>query len=142
MGCFISVAKAAKLVGVTHRELKTVIDKGELAMVKGQIHIDDLVEKYPQVSTDDADMVSWVKKIKKTTNQHISDKPPSELSRDDLVTLAGRSAKEIAYLKDKLDSSTNLMREIKYSLTELKKDSPHPSRLQTMIDWIEKKYHD
>lgn len=65
MGCFISVAKAAKLVGVTHRELKTVIDKGELAMVKGQIHIDDLVEKYPQVSTDDADMVSWVKKNQK-----------------------------------------------------------------------------
>lgn len=142
MGRFVSVAKAASLVGISPRELKAVIDDGELTTVKGQIHIEDLAEKYPEVSVEDADMVSWVKKIKKTTNLHVSDKPPSELSRDELIILVARSSKEIAYLKDKLDSSTNLMREIKYSLTELKKDSPAPSRLQTIIDWIERKYLD
>jgi len=142
MGCFVSVAKAASLIGITSRELKAVITKGELKTVKGQIHLDDLAEKYPQVNVEEADMVSWVKTIKKTTNQHVSDKPPSELTRDELIILASRSSKEIAYLKDKLDNSTSLMREIKYSLTELKKDFPAPSRLQTIIDWIESKYLD
>ena len=142
MGCFVTVAKAASLVGITSRELKAAINKGELKTVKGRIHLDDLVEKYPEVNVQDADMVSWVKKIKKTSNQHVSDKPPSELSRDELIILVSRSTKEIAYLKDKLDNSTNLMREIKYSLTELKKDSPIPCRIQTIIDWIESKYLD
>ena len=63
MARFISVAKAANLIGVSNREMQAIVNQGELPVVKGKIHIDDLIEKYPQVNSADADMLTWVSKI-------------------------------------------------------------------------------
>ncbi len=142
MARFISVAKAASLIGVSNSAMQTIVSEGELPVVKGKIHIDDLIEKYPHVNSADADMLTWVSKIKDAPGQHVSDKPPSELTRDELIALAARHQKEIAYIKDKCNSYSNTLREIKYSLVELQKESRQPNRVQTMIAWIEKKLSD
>ncbi len=142
MARFISVAKAANLIGVSNREMQAIVNQGELPVVKGKIHIDDLIEKYPQVNSADADMLSWVSKIKDAPGQHVSDKPPTELTRDELIVLAARNQKEIAYIKDKCKSYSDMLREIKFSLAELQKESHHPNRVQTIIAWIEKKLSD
>lgn len=142
MARFVTILKAARLIGVSNQEMQAIINQGDLPVVKGKIHIDDLVEKYPQVNSADADIVSWVSKIKDTPSQHVSDKPPSELSRDELVVLAARQQKEIAYIENKCKGYADMLREIKYSLAELQKQSEHPNRVQTIIAWINKKLSD
>ena len=142
MARFISVAKAANLIGVTNSEMQAIVSEGALQVVKGKIHIDDLIEKYPHVNSADANMLTWVSKIKNAPSQHVSDKPPSELTRDELIVLAARQQKEMAYIKDKSKEYADMLREIKYSLVELQKESQHPNRVQTIIAWIEKKLSD
>ena len=70
MGCFVTVAKAASLVGITSRELKAAINKGELKTVKGKMAFDWVVSQGTQVHwMSDA---RWVDAGKFATSSGIS----------------------------------------------------------------------
>ena len=64
MGRFVTIHKAATLVGISARDLQLEIETGQLPCVRGMVHIDDLTELHPNVSSEEADMVRWVNKIK------------------------------------------------------------------------------
>ncbi len=61
---FVSIAKAALLASVPAKEIQNKIDTNQLAVTRGQIHIDDLIECYPAIRADETDMLSLVAKIK------------------------------------------------------------------------------
>ena len=138
MGRFISVAKAAQLVGVSTRELQTEIDNGVLSAVRGMIHIEDLADVHPNADLVEADMVAWVGKIKDESLQHATDKLAHDLSISELRERLIKEKAELAYLHNKITSYESLIHELRYSLTMLQKRSSEPNKIQSLIAWIDK----
>ena len=141
MGRFVTVHKAATLVGVSARDLQSEIDTGRLPCVRGMVHIDDLTELHPNVSSDDADMVRWVNKIKDSSLQHATEKLSHELSNNELREMLAKANTQLSYQRDKIESYENLIQELRYSLQVLKEKSVEPNKIQSLIAWIEKKSH-
>ena len=141
MGRFVSVSKAAILVGVSTRDLQLEIDDGRLPCVRGMVHLDDLTELHPDVSTDEADMVSWVNKIKDSSLQNATDKLSHQLSKEELRHLLAKANSELAYQRDKIESYESLIHELRYSLQVIQKKSSEPNKIQSLIAWIDKKLH-
>ena len=141
MGRFISISKAATLVGISVHDLQLEIDDGRLPAVRGMIHLDDLVELHPQASTEQVDMIAWVNKIKDSSLQQAGDRPFHQLSRQELRQLLARANSELAYQRDKIRTYQNLLHELRYSLQMLQKKSSEPNKIDSLIAWIDKKLH-
>ncbi|MFK8027826.1 MAG: hypothetical protein AB8C40_07185 [Gammaproteobacteria bacterium] len=141
MGRFVTVHKAATLVGISARDLQSEIDTGRLPCVRGMVHIDDLTELHPNVSSDEADMVMWVNKIKDSSLQHATEKLSHELSKQELRQMLMKANTQLSYQRDKIESYENLVHELQYSLQVLKEKSSEPNKIQSLIAWIEKKTH-
>ncbi len=141
MGRFVTVHKAAALVGITPRDIQCEIDNGRLPSVRGMVHIDDLTEIHPNVRTEEADMVSWVNKIKDSSLKHATEKLTHELSKSELRQLLNKANTELSYQRDKIESYEHLIHELRYSLQVLKEKSSEPNKIQSLIAWIDKKTH-
>lgn len=139
MGRFVTVAKAAQLIGISTRELQLEIDSGNLSTVRGMIHIDDLTDAHPDVNVAEADMVVWVAKIKDESLQHATDKLEHELSKPELHSLLTKANAELAYQRDKIAIYESLIHEVRYSLKVLQKRSSEPNKIQSIIAWIDQK---
>ena len=140
MGCFVTVAKAAQIVGVSAKQIQTEIDRGELSAVRGMIHIEDLREVHPDADLHEVDMVSWVTAIKDNPAQlRADDKPINEFSKQELLEHLGRANVELAYYRDRHSKFESLLKEICFSLQDLKKKSEEPNKLQSIIALIERK---
>ena len=141
MGRFVTVHKAATLVGISARDLQSEIDTGRLPCVRGMVHIDDLTELHPNVSSDDADMVVWVNKIKDSSLQHATEKLSHELTKSELRQMLSKANKELSYQRDKIESYEILIHELRYSLQVLKEKSSEPNKIQSLIAWLDNKSH-
>ena len=139
MGRFVSVSKAATLVGISTKELQCEIEQGQLQTVRGMVHVDDLAELYPQVSIEEVDMVEWVNKIKDTSLLSATEKLSHQLSKQELRDLLTKAHAEQAYQRDKIEAYENMIQELKYSLQVLQKKSSEPNKIQSLISWIENK---
>lgn len=140
MGCFVTIAKAAQIVGVSAKQIQAEIDRGELSAVRGMIHIDDLADVHPDADMHGIDMVSWVTAIKDNPpTQHTDDKPLRDLTKQELLELLTRTNVEIAYYRDRNSKLDSLLKEICFSLQDLKKKSVEPNKVQSIIALIERK---
>ncbi len=141
MGRFVTVHKAAAMVGITPRDLQSEIDNGRLPSVRGMVHIDDLTELHPNVCCEEADMVSWVNKIKDSSLKHATEKLTHNLSKVELRQLLSKANTEISYQRDKIEHYEQLIQELRYSLQVLQEKSSEPNKIQSLIAWIDKKSH-
>ncbi len=141
MGRFVTIHKAATLVGITPKDLQSEINTGRLPCVRGMVHIDDLTELHPNVCIEDADMVSWVNKIKDNSLQAASEKLSHELSKAELRQQLMKANTELSYQRHKIESYEHLLHELRYSLQVLQKSSAEPNKIQSLIAWIDKKIH-
>ena len=141
MGRFVTVSKAAALVGISSRDIQHEIDRGQLPSVRGMVHIDDLTELHPNVATEEADMVSWVSKIKDSSLRNATEKLDHELTKSELRHMLIKARTEIAYSRDKIEAYEDLLNELRYSLTVLQKTSTQPNKIQSLISWIDQKLH-
>lgn len=139
MGRFVTVSKAAALVGVSSRDIQYEIDRGQLPSVRGMVHIDDLTELHPGVTAEQADMVSWVSKIKDSSLKNATEKLDHELTKSELRHMLTKARTEIAYSRDKIETYEGLLSEIRYSLKVLQKTSMQPNKIQSLISWIDQK---
>lgn len=139
MGRFVTLAKAAQIVGISAKELRDQIESGKVSTVRGMIHIDDLAEVYPDVDIDAADMVSWVAKIKQDSYQHTEDKQLSELTPTELRDCILKARAELAYQRDRNKKLESVLKEVGFSLQEMKQHSSEPNKVQSLIALILKK---
>jgi len=139
MGQFVTISKAAQIVGISSKELQSEVESGKLATVRGMIHIDDLADVHPDANIDVADMVSWVTKIKQDTHQAVEDKQISELNLFELREHINKSHAELAYQRDRNKKLESLLKEIGFSLQALKEHSSEPNKIQSLIALIEQK---
>lgn len=139
MGRFVTLAKAAQMVGISSKELRNEVENGKISTVRGMIHIDDLAEVHPDANIDAADMVSWVAKIKQDSYQHTEDKQLSELTPGELRECIIKARAELAYQRDRNKKLELVLKEVGFSLREMKQHSSEPNKVQSLIALILKK---
>ncbi len=139
MGRFVSISKAATLVGISTKELQLEMEQGQLQSVRGMVHLDDLTQLHPEVRVDEVDMVEWVNKIKDNSLLSATEKLSHELSKHELQQLLLKLNAEHAYQRDKIEAYENLIQELRYSLQVLQKKSSEPNKIQSLISWIDNK---
>ena len=105
------------------------------------VHIDDLTELHPNVSSEEADMVRWVNKIKDSSLLNATEKLSHELTKSELRQSLSKANKQLSYQRDKIEAYENLIHELRYSLQVLKDKSQEPNRIQSLIAWLDKKSH-
>lgn len=139
MGRFVTLAKAAQMVGMSAKEIHAEVENGKIASVRGMIHVEDLAEVHPNANLDAADMVSWVEKIKHDCYQHIEDKQLSELTTAELRECVSKSRAELDYQRDRNKKLESVLKEVGLSLQKIKDHSSEPNKIQSLISLIQKK---
>ena len=136
MGEFVSVTKAAHIVGISIDQMHQQINDGVLSTARGMIHLDDLRQCYPNIKIDGVDMVAWVNKIKDGSLSQGSDKPPNEMNRSELVAQLQKARLETAYQRNRVKKHEQILVSLRQSLLHLKEHSTEPNQLQSLISWV------
>ena len=138
MGEFVSVTKAAHIVGISIDEMHQQINNGRLSTARGMIHLDDLRQCYPNIEIDGVDMVAWVNKIKDGSLSQGSDKTPNEMSRPELMAQLQKARLEMSYQRNRVKKHEEILVRLRQSLLHIKDDSSEPNQLQSLISWIDR----
>lgn len=138
MGEFVSVAKAAHIVGISIDQMHQQINDGTLSTARGMIHLDDLCQCYPNTKIDGVDMVAWVNKIKEGSLSQGSDKSPTDMSRPGLVTQLQKVRLEMSYQRNRVKKHEEVLASLRQSLLHMKDQSSEPNQLQSLISWIDR----
>lgn len=91
---YLSLSRAARLVGVKRGTLQKRIRKGELSTFEGELSLDELLKAYPQTEVEDNTMIEHTRKIKaNAVNRIITDTavmPSSEILASRIDTLGAQ----------------------------------------------------
>lgn len=138
MGEFVSVTKAAHIVGVSIDQMHQQINEGALTTARGMIHLDDLRQCFPHIEVNGVDMVAWVNKIKDGSLSQGSDKSPNEMSRAELVAQLQKARLETSYQRNRVKKQEEILVRLRQSLVHMKDQSNVPNRVQSLISWIDR----
>lgn len=132
---YLSVFRAARLVGITRSALQKRIHDGDLTTFEGQVALDDLLNLYPAAPLDDDSEYKRVQKIKsqafaKRVRERIL--PDAEVLADRISELA----RKLATAQSELAWQQHLSEEIRQRLNELR-ENPTSTAVRGMINWLE-----
>ena len=138
MGEFVSVTKAAHIVGISIDQMHQQINDGMLSTARGMIHLDDLRQCYQNIKFDGVDMVAWVNKIKEGSLSQGSDKAPNDMNRSELVAQLQKVRLEMSYQRNRVKKHEEVLASLRQSLLHMKDQSSEPNQLQSLISWIDR----
>ena len=136
---FISITKAATLANVQAQEIQDKVSSKQLASTRGQIHLDDLLECYPQAKVEQADMLSLVEKIKEESFESGAAKQHGELSYSKLKSDLHKSKTNARYYQEQAAKFEELVMHVRENLHDIQTKEASEKRVQQLIDWIDKR---
>jgi len=139
MARFISVSKAASIADVQVKEIQEKINTHKLATTRGKIHIEDLVACYPQVQTEQADMISLVEKIKEQSFESGAAKQHGEVSISSLKKDLQMCKANAEYFREQAEKYEALIHQISENLDDPEERISNEQRDKRLIHWIEKR---
>lgn len=139
---FISISKAAVAANVKTKEIQEKINSKELALTCGKIHIDDLIDCYPQARIDQVDMVSLVEKIKEQSFETGAAKQHGEVSIESLKQDLLKYKTNAKYYHEQAYKYDELILHIRENLIDIQSRSPDDHHAQRLIDWIDKRLNE
>ena len=136
---FISVAKAATLARVSAKEIRQKIDSSQLSTTRGQIHVDDLIECFPNVLIEEADMLSYVTKIKEESFEAGARKQHGEVSLESLKEQNLKLIVSLEYYRERAQKFEELVLYLREYLEGLQEKLGKSQRILGLIRWIDHK---
>lgn len=121
MARYISLSKAARLVGVKRGTLQKRIRAGELSTFEGELDVDELLRVYPETEMEDNTMIERVERF---MEEAFAKAMRHEAEALDLHTLAKRVSllgQELAAAKSEISRYTELLDQIKHRVAGLEK---------------------
>lgn len=116
----LSIARAAKLVGVPRGTLQKQIFNGEIESFEGQIKLSDLERLYPQTDLEDNTIIEHIEEIIEQALKRARGEKLRELLTPDLGTLAARVSalsKELDNTRQREDYYIELLATLKDKIT-------------------------
>ena len=138
---FVSITKAAILANVPSQEIQNKIDQHLLSSTRGQIHIDDLLECFPNAQLEEADMLSYVTKIKEASFATGAMKSHGEANYVSLEEEVVELRRKVEYHREKAQKYEELIIHLRDQLLEVEKKfgDKHSQRLQAVFHWLEQR---
>ncbi|QMU60869.1 MAG: hypothetical protein GKR92_03835 [Gammaproteobacteria bacterium] len=142
MSQFISVSKAASLAKVQAKEIQEKINNNQLASTRGKIHIDDLIDCYPQVQAEQADMLSLVEKIKEQSFENGAAKQHGEMTFASLKKELQKCKANVEYYREQSGKYEELILHIRENLSDTDGRGATEQRIQRLKQWIDKRFNE
>ncbi len=136
---FISISKAASLANVQVKEVQEKINNNQLASTRGKIHLDDLIECYPQARVEQADMLSLVEKIKEDSFESGAAKQHGEVTFASLKQDLKKCKTNLEYYREQSSKYEELIQHIQENLSDAKGRDTDEQWLQRLKQWIDKR---
>lgn len=136
---FISISKAALLANVKAKEIHEKINNKQLVSTRGKIHIDDLIDCYPQAQIDHADMLTLVEKIKEQSFESGAAKQHGELSFTSLKQDLQKYKTNVDYYRDQNRKYEALIHHIRENLSDIDDKEVNKQRVSRLKQWIDKR---
>jgi len=118
----LNVSRAARLAGVTRREIQQKIQSGELMTFEGDVQITDLLRVFPEINLDHDPTIEQLEQIKAHASPKFpwqqSDPPSVEILMRRLQSLSGL----IVQTKAELDHHVELVKTVSDRLEKLGED--------------------
>jgi len=139
MARFISISKAAQLASVPAYEIQNKIEKNILASTRGKIHIDDLVECFPNIRIEEADMLSFVEKVKEESFAAGAMKQHGIETMSSLRYELKRTRTNVEYYRERAQKYEDLILQLNEQLQGLEKKIGDKNRIQGLLTWLEQR---
>ncbi len=136
---FISISKAASIANVHAKEIQEKINKKQLSSTRGKIHIDDLVECYPQAHVEQADMLSLVEKIKEQSFESGAAKQHGEVTFASLKQELQKCKINLEYYREQSHKYEELVHHIQESLSDAESREEDVRWRVRLKQWIDKR---
>ncbi len=137
MARFISITKAASLANVHAKEIQQKIKSKELSSSRGQIYIEELIECYPHIRMEDADIHSMVKKIKDQSFDIGAHKQFEQMTISELTVSLKKFQTNVDYYKEQTKKYEHLVQHLINHLKDLEEHIEDNQRVHVILHWIE-----
>ena len=134
----LSVAKAARLAGVSRSTIQKQIQVGTLATFEGKVSISDLIKVYPEIEVEDSTMLERLSRIQANA---VHKKPVLDLpSEQRLAGEVDRLRLELSDAKAEIRRYQDLLRALHNRLIAIK-DAHECTReqkliIQALLSWM------
>jgi len=132
---FVSINKAALLAKVQVKEIQGKINSKILSTTRGQIHLDDLVECYPVVLIEEADMLSLVAKIKEESFAVGAAKQHREVTYSTLKEELVKQKINANYYREQSQKFEEIIFQLRENLEVLQQKMGESQRFEGLIHW-------
>lgn len=136
---FISISKAALLANVHAKEIQEKINNNQLASTRGKIHVDDLLECYPQAHVEEIDMLSFMEIIKEQSFESGAAKQHGEVTFASLKQDLQKCKTNLEYYREQSGKYEELVLHICENLKEKDNLISKEQHVQRLKQWIVKR---
>lgn len=136
---FVSLSRAAKLVGLSRGALQKRVHDLELQSFEGQVNLDDIEKLFPDAQIEDNHIIEDLEKIVEQALKRAHGAKLSKLLAPDSYTLAARLqsiTKEHAHAKSQVQELIGLFTRTQSQITELAKTSDKPVLFEDLNNLI------
>ena len=136
---FVSLSRAAKLVGLSRGALQKRVHDLELESFEGQVSLDDIERIFPDAQLEDNHILEDLERIVEQALQRARGEKIATLLSPDTHTLAARLkhiSQEHARSKAQVNSLLHLLAELQPQLNDLAKTSNKPYLFEDLSNWI------
>lgn len=137
MSQYLSISRAARVVGVPRNTLQNKVKAGELSSFDGMLSVDELLRVFPQAKVEDAGMLERVNEIKERAfGRRVFERalPDKEVLAERLVELG----KELAAAKSHLSGYTTVLEWLSIKMREAEESGGDSARavLAPIRQWL------
>ena len=136
MADYLSLSKAAKLVGATREEIQEKVRKGLLPTFEGQVSEADLKLVYPRVRLEDNADIERLQQLQENalTKSILADLSDTRRMKLEIVRLQH----ELQQANDALQSYHRLTTELESRLIDMQEDCTHRQKLmlKALLTWF------
>ena len=136
---FVSLSRAAKLVGISRGALQKRVHDLELTSFEGQVSLDDIERIFPDAEIEDNHLIEDLEKIVEQALQRARGEKLATLLAPDTHTLAARLqsiTKEHAYSKNQVNALNHIISDIQTKISSLSATSNKPHLFDDLNNWI------
>ena len=136
---FVSLSRAAKLVGLSRGALQKRVHDLELDSFEGQVNLDDIARIFPDAEIEDNHIIEDLEKIVEQSLKKARGAKLASLLSPDTHTLAARLqaiTKEHAHAKNQVTALTQLLTNLQSKIIDLSETFDKPYLFEDLNNWI------
>lgn len=142
---FVSLSRAAKLVGLSRGALQKKVHDLELNSFEGQVNLDDIERIFPDVQIEDNHIIEDLEKIVEQALKKARGEKLATLLAPDTSTLAARLksiTNEHAHAQKQVRELTQVISNLQLKISNLAESSESPYLLEDLNNWISDSLND